>query len=111
MLFRSTDPIEYSNWKTGHAYGAITLTLVGLGLKFAMVIGGSLPNAVLSSAGYVANEVQTPEVMSAIRNLTALLPFVVAIVTILIFGVFYKLDEERLSQIQEEIAKRDGRSE
>ncbi len=106
-----TDPIEYSNWKTGHAYGAITLTLVGLGLKFAMVIGGSLPNAVLSSAGYVANEVQTPEVMSAIRNLTALLPFVVAIVTILIFGVFYKLDEERLSQIQEEIAKRDGRSE
>lgn len=103
-----TDPIEYSNWKTGHAYGAITLTLVGLGLKFAMVIGGSLPNAVLSAAGYVANETQTAEVMAAIRNLTALLPFLVALVTIIIFGVFYKLDEEKISQIQQEIAERDG---
>ena len=104
-----TDPIEYSNWKTGHAYGAITLTLVGLGLKFAMVIGGSLPNAVLDSVGYVANEAQSPAALAAIRNLTALLPFGVAVVTIVIFSVFYKLNEERLSQIQAEIAKRDGR--
>lgn len=105
-----TDPIEYSNWKTGHAYGALTLTLVGLGLKFAMVIGGSLPNAVLSSVGYVANEAQTPEVLQAIRNLTALLPFVVAVVTIVVFAVFYKLDEETISKIQQEIAVRDGRA-
>lgn len=105
-----TDPIEYSNWKTGHAYGALTLTLVGLGLKFAMVIGGSLPNAVLSSVGYVANEAQTPEVLQAIRNLTALLPFVVAVVTIVVFAVFYKLDEETISRIQQEIAVRDGRA-
>lgn len=103
-----TDPIEYSNWKTGHAYGAITLTLVGLGLKFAMVIGGSLPNAVLSAAGYVANETQSAEVITAIRNLTALLPFVVALATIVVFAVFYKLDEEKISQIQQEIAERDG---
>lgn len=103
-----TDPIEYSNWKTGHAYGAITLTLVGLGLKFAMVIGGSLPNAVLSAAGYVANETQSAEVITAIRDLTALLPFVVALATIVVFAVFYKLDEEKISQIQQEIAERDG---
>ena len=103
-----TDPIEYSNWKTGHAYGAITLTLVGLGLKFAMVIGGSLPNAVLSAAGYVANKTQSAEVITAIRNLTALLPFVVALATIVVFAVFYKLDEEKISQIQQEIAERDG---
>ena len=103
-----TDPIEYSNWKTGHAYGAITLTLVGLGLKFAMVIGGSLPNAVLSAAGYVANKTQSAEVITAIRNLTALLPFVVALATIVVFAVFYKLDEEKIYQIQQEIAERDG---
>ena len=103
-----TDPIEYSNWKTGHAYGAITLTLVGLGLKFAMVIGGSLPNAVLSAAGYVANKTQSAEVITAIRNLTALLPFVVALATIVVLAVFYKLDEEKISQIQQEIAERDG---
>ena len=74
-----------------------------------MVIGGSLPNAVLDSVGYVANEAQSPAALAAIRNLTALLPFGVAVVTIVIFSVFYKLNEERLSQIQAEIAKRDGR--
>ncbi len=73
-----------------------------------MVIGGSLPNAVLSAAGYVANETQSAEVITAIRNLTALLPFVVALATIVVFAVFYKLDEEKISQIQQEIAERDG---
>ncbi|MCD8242145.1 MAG: glycoside-pentoside-hexuronide (GPH):cation symporter [Lachnospiraceae bacterium] len=103
-----TDPIDYCNWKHGHRYAAITLTLTGLGLKFAMVIGGSLPNAMLTAAGYVANEQQSAESLAMIRNLTGLLPFVVAIVTIIIFGAFYKLNEEGLAQMQKEIAERDG---
>ncbi len=106
-----TDPIEYCDWKTGHRYAAITLTLTGLGLKFAMVIGGSLPNAMLSRAGYVANEVPTERVLSTIRNLTGLLPFVVAIVTILIFGFCYKLNEEKISSMQKDIAERNAAKE
>ena len=101
-----TDPIEYTDWKTGHRYGAITLTLVGLGLKFAMVIGGSLPNAVLENVGYVANVAQTDTVLAAIRNLTGLLPAVVAIATIVIYGLFYKIDEEFIQKMQKDIAER-----
>lgn len=103
-----TDPIEYTDWKTGHRYGAITLTLTGLGLKFAMVIGGSLPNAVLESAGYVANEVQSASVISAIRNLTGLLPAVVAVVTIIIYALFYKIDEAFIEKMQKDIAERNA---
>ena len=103
-----TDPIEYTDWKTGHRYGAITLTLVGLGLKFAMVIGGSLPNAVLEKAGYVANQAQSEAVLAAIRNLTGLLPAVVAVVTIVIYALFYKIDEAFIQKMQKDIADRNA---
>ncbi len=105
-----TDPIEYCDWKTGHRYAAITLTLTGLGLKFAMVIGGSLPNAMLEAAGYVANEEQSAEALATIRNLTGLLPLVVAINTIVVFGLFYKLNEEKLAKMQKDIADRNAKA-
>ena len=44
-----------------------------LGIKFGMIVGGSVPNAVLQKVGYVANQAQTPEALAAIRNLTTLL--------------------------------------
>lgn len=105
-----TDPMEYTNWKTGHSYAALTLTLVGLGLKFAMVIGGSLPNAVLESVGYVANQQQTAECLQAIRNLTGLLPCVVAVVTIIIFAVFYDLTESKIEELQKDIVERNKKN-
>ena len=47
-----TDPVEYADWKTGKRYTAIVMTLVGLGIKFSMIIGGSLPTAVLEAVSY-----------------------------------------------------------
>ena len=73
-----------------------------------MVIGGSLPNAVLESAGYVANEAQSAPVISAIRNLTGLLPAVVAVITIIIYAVFYKIDEAFIEKMQKDIAERNA---
>ncbi|MGL6202421.1 MAG: MFS transporter [Lachnospiraceae bacterium] len=101
-----TDPVEYADLKTGKRYTAIVMTLIGLGIKFAMIIGGSVPNAMLSSAGYVANETQTPEVLNAIRYLTSLLPLVVVVLTMVIFGLFYHLNEEKVADIQRQIAER-----
>ncbi|MCP1103339.1 GPH family glycoside/pentoside/hexuronide:cation symporter [Aequitasia blattaphilus] len=106
-----TDPVEYADWKTGKRYTAIVMTLIGLGIKFAMIIGGSLPTAVMESAGYVANEVQTEAVVQTIRNLTTLLPLAVIGVTIVIFGIFYRLDEETVSDIQQKIADRNAQRE
>lgn len=103
-----TDPVEYVDWKTGKRYTAICMTIIGLGIKFGMVIGGTLPNAVLEKVGYVANQVQTVQVTQAIRNLTSLLPLIVVIFTIVIFGFFYNLDEDKIVNIQKEIAKRNS---
>ncbi len=104
-----TDPVEYADWKTGKRYTAIVMTLIGLGIKFAMIIGGSVPTAILESYGYVANEAQSEQVIAAIRNLTALLPLAVVIVTMVIFGAFYHLNEEKVADIQKQIAERNAK--
>ena len=104
-----TDPVEYADWKTGKRYTAIVMTLVGLGIKFSMIIGGSLPTAILDAVGYVANQEQSPAALSAIRSLTTLLPLAAVIMAMVVFGLCYHLDEEKVSQIQAEIAARNAK--
>ena len=103
-----TDPVEYADWKTGKRYTAIVMTLVGLGIKFSMIIGGSLPTAVLEATGYVANQAQNEATLSAIRMMTTLLPLAAVLVAMLVYGLFYHLNEEKISQIQKEIAERNA---
>lgn len=104
----STDPVEYADWKTGKRYTAIVMTLIGLGIKFSMVIGGSLPTAVLEATGYVANQVQNEATLSAIRLMTTLLPLAAVVMAMVVYGLFYRLDEEKISQLQKEIAERNA---
>ena len=103
-----TDPVEYADWKTGKRYTAIVMTLVGLGIKFSMIIGGSLPTAVLQATGYVANQAQNAVTLNAILMLTTLLPLAAVIVAMVVYGLFYHLNEEKIKQIQAEIAERNA---
>jgi GPH family glycoside/pentoside/hexuronide:cation symporter len=101
-----TDPVEYVDWKTGKRYTAICMTIIGLGIKFGMVIGGALPNAILEKTGYIANQEQNIQVIAAIKNLTALLPLCIILASFIIFGLFYHLNEEKIEEMQKEIAIR-----
>lgn len=104
-----TDPVEYADWKTGKRYTAIVMTLVGLGIKFSMIVGGSLPTAVLEASGYVANQAQNEVTLNAIRMLTTLLPLAAVVVAMVVYGCFYHLDEDKVKQIQAEIAERNAK--
>ncbi len=103
-----TDPVEYADWKTGKRYTAIVMTLVGLGIKFSMIIGGTVPNLVLSAVGYVANEEQSAQALAAIRSMTTLLPLAAVILSAVVYGLFYRLNEEKIIDIQEQIADRNA---
>lgn len=86
------------------------MTLVGLGIKFSMIIGGSLPTAVLEATGYVANQAQNAVTLGAIRSLTTLLPLAAVVAAMVVYGLFYRLDEEKIRQIQAEIAERNAKT-
>ena len=105
-----TDPVEYADWKTGKRYTAIVMTLVGLGIKFSMIVGGSLPTAVLEATGYVANQAQNEATLTAIRVMTSLLPLAAVVMAMVVYGLFYHLNEEKIRQIQEEIAQRNAKA-
>jgi len=104
-----TDPVEYADLNTGKRLTAIVMTLIGLGLKFSLTVGGVLPTMILDYVKYVPNQAQQTDLaLSGIRIMSSLLPSAVMIVTFLIFGIFYNLTEERIAEIQHKIAVRDG---
>lgn len=103
-----TDAIEYGDLFTGRRLAAIVLTLVGLGLKFSMLIGGVLPTWILEMINYIPNQPQTQEAMNGIHAMSTWLPAGIMLVTIIIFAAFYDLNEERVAEIQHLIAIRDG---
>jgi GPH family glycoside/pentoside/hexuronide:cation symporter len=103
-----TDPVEYGDWHTGRRLTAIVMTLIGLGIKFSMTIGGVLPTMILDYVKYVPNQPQTEVALTGIRFMSSILPFVTMVATIIIFAAFYDLDEKKLAHFQHEIAVRDG---
>lgn len=100
------DTVEYAEYHTMKRYPAVVYTLVTLGLKASLAIGGVIPSLILSNVGYVANQTQTIEALHGILIMTSMLPCVVCLVTLAIFKIFYHLDEERVAEIMRELAKR-----
>lgn len=104
-----TDAVEYGDLNTGRRLTAIIMTLIGLGLKFSMTIGGVIPTLVLSIVRYQPNVAhQTSEALGGIHWMSTWLPAIVMIITIAVFGFFYDLNEEKVAEIQHKIAVRDG---
>ena len=102
------DAVEYAEYNTGKRYTTIVYTLIGLGLKGSLTIGGVIPTVILSAVKYVPNQVQTAKSLMGIRFMTSLLPCLVCIITIVIFGLWYNLTEEKVAMIMHELAVRNG---
>lgn len=104
-----TDPVEYADLNTGKRLTAIVMTLIGLGIKFSMTIGGVAPTMILDYVKYIPNEPNQTELsLAGIRFMASSLPCGVMVVTLIIFALFYDLTEERVADIQHKIAVRDG---
>jgi len=105
------DSVEYAEYNTGKRYTAVIYTVVTLGLKAALTIGGVIPTWILAKVGYVPNAVQTQEALNGILFITSYLPAIVCFVTLAIFMIFYNLTEERVDQIMHELAVQHGLNE
>ncbi len=77
------DVIDYDELYTGKRREAQYGALWGIATKFAVIPGASIPLAVMASAGFVPNAVQTEAVTETIRVIYGLLPAGIA------FGAMY----------------------
>lgn len=87
------DPVDYGVWKTGINTAGILTSINGFLGKVAMAGAGAVTGILLSSGGYVANAVQTPEALFAIKACYLYIPAVLIIASMFWIGRFYKLDD------------------
>jgi len=96
----------YSEWKTGENARGIIMAFCSLAIKLAIAVRGVLIPAVLAALSYDATLTIFPESMvSGIKNAYVLVPSI-AIIVSLIPLAFFKLDDKKVMEMEDEIAKR-----
>lgn len=100
------DVMEYTQWKFGLRSEGITYSAYSFVRKIAQGFAGFLPGAALTAIGYVANQQQTAETLSGMATVYFLVPAVMSIAAVLIFGPFYKLTDKRHAEITQELQER-----
>lgn len=92
------DAADYGEWKNGRRATGLVFSASIFATKQGYAIGAGLALALLSHAGFVANAVQSPEVLAGLRLLMSLHPGVIGVVAIALM-VFYPLNEAKMTAI------------
>lgn len=94
-----SDAVEYGEWKTGNRSEGVVYSFFTFCRKLSQAIAGFIPGVVLGLVGYVPNAVQNADVLTGIRGLMFIYPSTLAIATIVVMGIFYKLSDDRYREI------------
>lgn len=98
-----SNAIDYGEWHTGIRKEAITYAAFNFSRKIAQSLAALVSSGVLALTGYVANAHQTPEALNGIKAAMTLYPGVCLILAALIFGFFYKLDDNNFAKIADDL--------
>lgn len=87
------DLVDYGVWKTRINTAGIFTSINGFLGKVTMAGAGAITGFLPSSGGYVANSVQSPSALFAIKLCCLYLPALLIIAFMFWIGKFYKLDD------------------
>jgi Na+/melibiose symporter-like transporter len=97
--------VEYGEWKTGvRGEGTVSSSLTFIN-KFGNALGGMLLGFVLSAAGYVAGQEQTPLVLSALHHIQVTVPIIVYVISIIAMS-FYPITNEFFAKMTQELQEK-----
>ncbi|MEH6548812.1 MAG: MFS transporter [Pseudomonadales bacterium] len=99
------DTADFSEWRTGRRATAMVFSAAAFSQKLGGALAGGMIGWTLASMGYVANQVQSGASEQGIVLLMTLIPGSFAIVAAFCIR-YYTLDDQHLSDIQEELAIR-----
>ena len=99
------DCADYSEWKNGRRATGLVFSAAVMSQKFGWSLGGAIPGWLLAYVGYVADTQLSAQALHGLLLTVSILP---SIAGFLATGctLFYSLDERRVAQIGEELAKR-----
>ncbi len=99
------DCADYAEWKTGRRMTALIFSASQFAQKMGLAVGAGLAGYMLSLFGFVSNEVQSASAIVGIKLMFSIFPAILAILSaVSIF--FYRLDGDKVEQIERELAKR-----
>lgn len=101
------DTADYNEWRTGRRATAMTFAAATFSQKLGTALAAAVMGWVFTSLGYVANATQTLRSQTGIVLMLSFIPAVFAFLAVAIM-VFYKLDDQRMAQIQADLARRKG---
>ena len=99
------DTADYSEWKNKRRATGLIFSAGTLSLKLGTGIAGAMTGWMLMLFGYTANVAQNAETLFAIRLLISVFPAIAALLAIIVFR-FYKIDEQLIGRIQQELKNR-----
>ena len=95
----------YGEWKTGSQARGVTMAFCSLAIKLGVAIRGMIIPMALSFIAYDATVADPTVFASGIQSLYAIMP-VACIAVSLIPLIFFKLSDEKIEKMDEEIAQR-----
>jgi glucuronide carrier protein len=105
MWALEADTVEYGEYLTGVRIEGLTYSLFSFTRKCGQAIGGSIPAFILGLSGYIANQVQTPDVIFGIRMSISVVPLIFITISFVIIW-FYPLTDKKFQEIVGEINER-----
>lgn len=99
------DCADYGEWKSGRRTTALIFSGAQFAQKLGLAVGAGLSGYVLFLFGFVSNEVQDDMSMAGIRLMFSVFPAVLAALSAVAI-IFYRLDGDKVHQIESELADR-----
>ena len=98
------DTADYSEWKTGRRATGLIYSSANFAQKFGWSIGGAIAGYLLAYFGFVANAPVTTETENGVKILFAIMPAFWSIIAVIAL-LFYKLDEQKVIKINQELVE------
>jgi GPH family glycoside/pentoside/hexuronide:cation symporter len=99
------DTADYNEWRTGRRATAMTFAAATFSQKLGTALAVAVIGSIFTALGYVPNAAQSTGSQAGIVWLMSLIPaFFAALAVAVMF--FYNLDQQKLEQIQSELAAR-----
>lgn len=99
------DTADFSEWKNGRRATAMVFSAASFAQKLGGAIAGAMIGYLLSSMGYVANQVQSSSSEHSIVLLMTAIPAVFAFLSVFIIRL-YPLNDATLKEVQQDLASR-----
>jgi GPH family glycoside/pentoside/hexuronide:cation symporter len=102
-----TDVADYMEWKNGRRATGLVMAASLFMLKLGLAMGGAFVVWMLGVYGFKANQEQAAATLHGIRMLMSVFPSLFGVVAVALMW-FYPLNDEVMSQVEQELAARRG---